>query len=119
MVAVTAQFLCVIYEYPDALRSTHLHVCAAAWSFGNRVSAFAGIVVSVVSIAFALVPPPGHGWVAAFELKLIGGIVLLMAVGLFALKSALVPITMGAGDFMIPDRPGWRTGYVRSAFRDL
>jgi hypothetical protein len=59
---------------------------AAAWRFGNRVSAFAGIVVSVLSMAFALVPPAGHGSVAAFELKLIGGIVLLMGVGLLAYR---------------------------------
>jgi glutamate:GABA antiporter len=63
---------------------------AAAWRFGNRVSAVAGIVVSVLSMAFALIPPAGHASVAAFELKLIGGIVVLMGVGLFAYRSRSV-----------------------------
>jgi amino acid transporter len=63
---------------------------AAAWRFRNRVSAVAGIVVSVLSMAFALIPPAGHGSVAAFELKLIGGIVVLMGVGLFAYRSRSV-----------------------------
>ena len=63
---------------------------AAAWRFGNRVSASAGIVVSVLSMGFALVPPAGHGSIAAFELKLIGGIVLLMGVGVLAYRGRRV-----------------------------
>jgi hypothetical protein len=59
---------------------------AAAWRFGNRVSASAGIVVSVVSMAFALVPQSDHGSAAVFELKLIGGILVFMAVGMLAYR---------------------------------
>jgi hypothetical protein len=59
---------------------------AAAWRFGTRVSASAGIVVSVLSMGFALVPPSGHGSAAVFELKLIGGIVLFMGVGMLAYR---------------------------------
>jgi glutamate:GABA antiporter len=59
---------------------------AAAWRFGNCVSASAGIVVSVLSMAFALVPPSGHGSAAVFELKLIGGIVVFIGVGMLAYR---------------------------------
>ena len=55
---------------------------AAAWRFGNRLSAAPGISVSVLSMALALVPPPEYGSPFLFELKLIGGIVLLMSVGM-------------------------------------
>jgi glutamate:GABA antiporter len=59
---------------------------AAAWKFGHRGSASAGISVSLVSMAFALVPPAHHSSVAVFELKLVGGIVLLMAIGMLAYR---------------------------------
>ena len=61
-------------------------MCAVAWTFGNRVSDAAGIVVAVLSMAFAVVPPPGHGSAALFELKLIGGIVLSIAVEMLAYR---------------------------------
>jgi amino acid transporter len=57
---------------------------AAAWKFGSRVSASSGILVAVLSMGFALVPPSGHGSVVLFEVKLIGGIVLLMGIGVMA-----------------------------------
>jgi amino acid transporter len=59
---------------------------AAAWRFGNRLSAAAGISVSVLSMALALVPPPEYGSLFLFELKLIGGIVLLMSVGMMTFR---------------------------------
>jgi len=59
---------------------------AAAWKFGQRRSAFAGIAVSLLAMGFALIPPPGHGSVALFELKLIGGTMLLMSIGLVAYR---------------------------------
>ena len=59
---------------------------AAAWKFGQRRSAFAGIAVSLLAMGFALIPPPGHESVALFELKLIGGTMLLMSIGLVAYR---------------------------------
>jgi hypothetical protein len=59
---------------------------AAAWRFGSRLSASSGIFVSVLSMGFALVPPSGHGSAVLFELKLIGGIVLLMGIGVIAYR---------------------------------
>ena len=59
---------------------------AAAWKFGSRLSASAGILVSVLSMALALVPPSGHGSVFLFEFKLIGGTVLLMSIGIMVYR---------------------------------
>jgi amino acid transporter len=59
---------------------------AAAWKFGQRLCAFAGIAVSLLSMGFALVPPSGHVSVVLFELKLIGGTILLMSIGLIAYR---------------------------------
>jgi len=59
---------------------------AAAWKFGQRLSALAGIAVSLLAMGFALIPPSGHGSVALFELKLIGGALLLMSIGVIAYR---------------------------------
>jgi amino acid transporter len=60
---------------------------AAAWKFGQRLSAFAGIAVSLLAMGFTLIPPSGHGSVVLFELKLIGGTILLMSIGLIAYRN--------------------------------
>jgi amino acid transporter len=59
---------------------------AAAWRFGNRLSAAAGISISVLSMASALVPPSEYESLFLFELKVIGGIVLLMSVGMMVYR---------------------------------
>ena len=63
---------------------------AAAWKFGKRLSAAAGISISVLSMASALVPPPGYESLFLFESKLIGGIVLLSQHGRFRSRSVRV-----------------------------
>jgi amino acid transporter len=59
---------------------------AAAWRFGNRLSAAAGIGILVLSMVSALVPPSEYESLFLFELKVIGGIVLLMSVGMMVYR---------------------------------
>lgn len=54
-----------------------VYIFAAAWKFGQRLSAFCGLLVSSLAIAFSFLPTPDIRSVFWFETKLIGGCVLL------------------------------------------
>jgi amino acid transporter len=56
-----------------------LYLFGAAWKHGQRVSAAAGFLVTMLGIALSFVPPPGVSSVWMFELKLAGGFLLLAA----------------------------------------
>jgi hypothetical protein len=56
-----------------------LYLFGAAWKHGQRVSAAAGFLVTMLGIALSFVPPPGVSSVWVFELKLGGGFLLLAA----------------------------------------
>lgn len=54
-----------------------IYLFAAAWKFGRRMAASAGIVVSVIAIVFSFIPTDDvHSW-TGFEAKLIGGCALM------------------------------------------
>jgi len=55
-----------------------LYLFGAAWKCGERVSAAAGLLVTVVAVALSFVPPPDISSVWVFELKLSGGFVVLV-----------------------------------------
>jgi amino acid transporter len=51
----------------------------AAWRFGSRGAALAGLAVTLFALGFSFVPPYGAGSVWLFEVKLLGGLVLITA----------------------------------------
>jgi amino acid transporter len=56
-----------------------VYLFATAWKMGMRISAPPGLLVTVVSMALTLVPPPGAASFWLFEVKLAGGCALLAA----------------------------------------
>jgi ABC-type multidrug transport system permease subunit len=54
-----------------------LYLFGAAWKYGQRTSAVAGVLVTVVAVAVSFVPPAEVSSVWMFELKLAGGFGLL------------------------------------------
>jgi amino acid transporter len=56
-----------------------LYIFAAAWKFGQRLSGAVGLAVSGLAIVFSFIPTADVSSVWRFELKLIGGCVLLLA----------------------------------------
>jgi amino acid transporter len=63
-----------------------LYLFGAAARHGLRMSAAAGLLVTVAGIAFSLVPPEGVASVWRFEAKLVGGCLLLVAAGRIAFE---------------------------------
>lgn len=60
-----------------------LYIFGTAWKYGQRLAAASGLVVSVVSIVFALLPPDNVKSVWWFEAKLVGGCALLIILARF------------------------------------
>lgn len=54
-----------------------LYIFGAAWKFGQRLAAASGLCVSAIAIAFSFLPTADIQSVWGFELKLVGGCVLL------------------------------------------
>lgn len=54
-----------------------LYLFATAFKFGQRVSGAAGMLVTAMAVVLSLIPPPDAASVWLFELKLIGGFVLV------------------------------------------
>jgi amino acid transporter len=61
-----------------------VYIFLTGWKFGGRWSGASGLFVTLAAIALALVPPGEISSVWLFELKLIGGCALLVAIGWFA-----------------------------------
>jgi hypothetical protein len=57
-----------------------LYIFAAAWKFGQRLSGAMGLAVSVLAIVFSFIPTADVSSVWRFELKLIGGCLLLLVI---------------------------------------
>jgi amino acid transporter len=54
-----------------------LYLFGAAWKCGVRLSAAAGLLVTVVAVGLSFFPPPDVSSILVFELKLAGGFVVL------------------------------------------
>jgi len=63
-----------------------LYIFAAAWKFGYKLSAVCGLFVSCVAIAFSFLPTPDIRSVFWFEIKLVGGCVLLFVLARFCYR---------------------------------
>ena len=55
-----------------------LYLFGATWKCGERLSSAAGLLTTVVAVALSFVPPPDVSSVWVFELKLVGGFVVLL-----------------------------------------
>ena len=56
-----------------------LYLFGAAWKCGARLSSAGGLLVTVLAVALSFVPPPDVSSIWMFELKLVGGFVVLAA----------------------------------------
>jgi amino acid transporter len=63
----------ILYFIPFA------YLFGSAWRLGQRLAAVSGMSVTAAALAVSVIPPPGVASLAVFELKLIGGAVVLMA----------------------------------------
>lgn len=58
-----------------------LYIFASGFRFASRPAGISGLAVTVLAIALSVVPPPEAASLAGFEAKVIGGCVLLAALG--------------------------------------
>lgn len=58
-----------------------LYIFATGWKYGQRLAASLGLGISAIAIVLSMVPPPEVKSWAIFELKVIGGCLLLGSVG--------------------------------------
>lgn len=58
-----------------------VYIFGAGVRFANRPASFSGLAVTLIAIALSLLPPPEAASTAIFELKVIGGSMLLAALG--------------------------------------
>jgi glutamate:GABA antiporter len=65
----------------------YIYIFLSAWKFGLKKSGAAGLSVTLLAMALALVPPEHSSSVLFFEVKAIGGSVVLVALGLLAFES--------------------------------
>jgi amino acid transporter len=63
-----------------------LYIFAAGFRFGSRIAALSGIAVTLIAIALSAIPPPEVASVAVFEIKVIGGSILFLVLGLLVFK---------------------------------
>jgi amino acid transporter len=63
-----------------------IYIFCAGLRFGNRTAAVSGLVVTLIAIAFAAIPPQEASSTAMFELKVVGGSLFLAAAGWMVFK---------------------------------
>jgi hypothetical protein len=63
-----------------------IYIFCAGLRFGNRTAAVSGLVVTLIAIAFAAIPPQEASSTAIFELKVVGGSLFLGAAGWIVFK---------------------------------
>ena len=58
-----------------------VYIFASGMKFGQRWAGTTGAIVSAIAIVLSAIPPPGVASVWLFELKVVGGTLLLVAAG--------------------------------------
>jgi amino acid transporter len=58
-----------------------VYIFCAGFRFANRIAAVSGLVVTLIAMVFAAVPPPEAGSVAVFEVKVLGGSIFFVILG--------------------------------------
>jgi amino acid transporter len=66
----------------------YIYIFLSAWRFGQWASGAAGLLVTLLAMGFALVPPEGTRSVLSFESKALGGSIFLVLLGLLAFRPA-------------------------------
>jgi glutamate:GABA antiporter len=57
-----------------------IYIFGAAWKFGQKIPAFCGLAVSAIAISFSFLPTADVKSAWWFEIKLLGGCILLSAI---------------------------------------
>jgi amino acid transporter len=65
----------------------YIYIFLSAWKFGQNKSGAAGLTVTLLAMALALVPPEHSSSVVFFEIKAIGGSTVLVLLGLLPFES--------------------------------
>jgi hypothetical protein len=60
-----------------------IYIFGAAWKFGQKLPALCGLAVSAIAIAFSFLPTADVKSAWWFEVKLLGGCILLFAIARF------------------------------------
>ncbi len=63
-----------------------IYIFGSGLRFANRLAAASGLAVTIIAIVFSAVPPPEAASATVFELKVIGGCVLLLLAGWLIFK---------------------------------
>lgn len=58
-----------------------VYIFGAGFRFAGRMASFSGLAVTLIAIALCFLPPPETASVPVFEVKIVGGTVLLAALG--------------------------------------
>lgn len=66
----------------------YIYIFLSAWRFGQWASGAAGLLVTVLAMGFALLPPEGTSSVVSFECKALGGSIFLVSLGLLVFRPA-------------------------------
>ncbi len=66
----------------------YIYIFLAGWRFGQRASGVSGLLVTLLAMGFALVPPEGARSMLSFECKALGGSIFLVLLGLLAFRPA-------------------------------
>jgi amino acid transporter len=74
-----------------------VYIFATGFKFGRRWAGFAGATISLAAVILSAVPPPGIASVWLFELKVVGGTILLALLGrvIFVRSKALAKALAG------------------------
>lgn len=68
----------------------YVYIFASGWKFGQRIASTFGLAVSLAAIVLSMVPPPEVASWVIFEMKVIGGSIILSTFGWFVFSRRLV-----------------------------
>lgn len=95
--AVVASVILLMAQMGESVRATYeisldmlmlatfvpfVYIFSAGWRFGSRVAGVLGLGVTLLAIGLSLIPPEGVWSTAVYELKVLGGFVVVTAAGL-------------------------------------
>jgi amino acid transporter len=82
-----------------------VYIFGAGFRFANRMASFLGLGVTLIAIALCFLPPPETASVPMFEAKVLGGTVLLGALGWVIFQRYRAQRVVAANCATIPDVP--------------
>ncbi|HEX3682465.1 MAG TPA: APC family permease [Bryobacteraceae bacterium] len=82
-----------------------VYIFGAGFRFANRMASFSGLAVTLIAIALCFLPPPETASAPIFEAKVLGGTVLLAALGWAIFERYRAQRVIAADCATIPDAP--------------